>query len=274
MKTSASGAAVKAEPEITRRDVHTASSINAQRRLSKPAAKEANLARQAAIRRSSTNGKQIGNQNPQYSKPVLVRASPSKADMKKKPKPTVDTGSPALPSLESFSIHDILASIGPEADASIDAIAEICGRSRMSLAEEHASHRPPHVQLLTAGNSPAESIPSMRLQPVAEAAPRGPHTRSKSRCLALASASRSGEVVSSEATAATSNVTSHAQASNVSPKRKGSSSQSLPAPLLSQIFAWLRRSEVGNETSSIQDRDPRAAQILQNMLSDSNSIRP
>ena len=277
-KTSTSGRAT-VEPEITRRDVHTASSISAQRRFSKSGVKESSLAHQAALRRSSVKGKGKGatqehlskSSSAPTSKPVLVRA-PSRTDMKKKPKTTIDTGSPQLPPLESFSIQDILNTIGPEADASIDAIAEICGRSKMSLADEHGSHRPPHIQV-NVGSSPAESLPSMRLETVAETASTGPQTRSKSKRLSLANASLSGDPVSSDATAATSNVISHAHNNSYDQRRDEGSSDSVQSPLLSQIFTWLRGSNAGINDANVSDRDPRAARVLRSMLSDADSVR-
>ena len=275
-KTSTSGA-VSGAPEITRRDVHTASSVSAQRRFPKGSTKKPNLAHQAALRRSSVKGKDVSQLTPPESssvtksKPVLVRA-PSKTDMTKKPKPRIDSGSPKLPPLESFSIQDILASVGPEANSSIDAIAEICGRSKMSLAEEHASHRPPHVQALNMGGSPTDSLPSMRLEPVAEIT-SGPQTRSKSRSLALANASLTGDIISSDSTAAISNVTSHAHNKRTTRRRDERSSEPVPAPLLSQIFAWLRRSDANGEAPNRSDQDLRATRILQNMLSETDSVR-
>lgn len=264
--------------EITRRDVHTASSINAQRRYPKASTQEPNLAHQAAFRRSSVKGQEF-NQKPlsrssstPTSKPVLVRA-PSRPEMKNKPKPRVDTESPQLPSLESFSIQDILASIGPEADASLDAIAEICGRSKMSLAEQHGSHRPPHVQLVKVGSSPAESLPSMRLETVAETTPTGPQTRSKSSRLALANVSITGDAMSSDATAATSNVTSFAHKDSLTQRTGEDSTNSASNPLISQIFTWLGWSGTGDDDSNASDQHLRAMRVLRNVLSDTDSVR-
>lgn len=271
--TVASGE-TRGSPEITRRDVHITSSLNAQRRYLTSPAKEPNLAHQAALRRSSAKGKDIAqhshtSSSTARSRPVLVRKpSVDKADMSKKNKTKIKTESPQMPPLERFSFQDILASIGPEGDASIDAIAEICGRSRMSLAEEHGSHRPPQVQLVATESSPAESVPSMRLETVEEADPSRPSTRSQSRSLALASG---GEGVMSDPTAAASNVTSHAH-TNISKTRKAQMlSESAATPLLSQILAWLRGSSTEAANTSV--RDPRAARALQTMLSDSNSVR-
>lgn len=267
------------EPEITRRDVHTASSMSAQRRYHKANPKESNLAHQAAIRRSAVKGKESAQSNPPasssapISKPVLVRSPSVKTDMKKRTKTRVGAESPQLPPLESFSIQDILTSIGPEAEASIDAIAEICGRSKMSLADEHSSHRPPHVQLVTAGSSPAESLPSMRLEPVMEATLVGPDTRSKTKSLNLARAFPDRETVSGSATAAISNVTSQAHAKVTKPTSDDTLAQAAPAPLLSQFLAWLRRSTSGNEATNTSDRDIRVENTLRSMLSDTDSIR-
>ena len=269
-----------AEPEITRRDVHTASSINAQRGYSRANPKETNLAHQAAIRRSVVKGKDSAEISPlesssaASSKPVLVRALSTQVDMKKKTRSRVYADSPKLPPLESFSIQDILTSIGPEANASIDAIAEICGRSKMSLAEEHSSHRPPHVQLQPTDSSPAEFIPSVRLDPVVEVNSIGPHTRSKARLLKLANAFYDGEMVSGDATTAISNVTSQVQAKGTKYRRDDTSTDPAPALLLSQVLAWLRRSPPGNEAADVTDRDTRVKNTLRSMLSDSDSMRP
>ena len=262
--------------EITRRDVHTASSISSQRRFPKPTAKEANLAHQAALRR--VKGKDVAPQSSTTpspsssttSKPVLVRKPSNKTDMRKKQKPTIETRarSPKLPPVESFSFQDILASIGPEAEDSIDAIAEICGRSKMSLAEEHGSHRPPHGDMHFRQNSPAESVPPMRLETVEEIRSEGPHTRSRTRALALANASHARETISSEATAAASNIliTGHNSTASLSNPAQAS--------LLPQILAWLRRAAPGgpSDSSGISDRNEGAVRALHNLLNDTASM--
>ncbi|KAI4154266.1 MAG: hypothetical protein LQ340_001784 [Diploschistes diacapsis] len=52
---------------------------------------------------------------------------------------------PVAPSPTSFSFSSILSSLAsdPGTQSDIDAIAEICGRSRLSLANEYAAHREP-----------------------------------------------------------------------------------------------------------------------------------
>lgn len=272
-RKSSTSSASKAASEITRRDIHTASSINAQRQFPKSTAKELSLAQQASLNRAK--GKEVqptssDSQTTIKNKPVLVRKPSNKTDMRK-PTSRVATDSPKLPSLESFSFQDILASIGPEADASIDAIAEICGRSKMSLAEEHSSHLPPQGSArIVRESSPADSIPPIRLETVEEARPSGPHTRSKSKSLALAGARENREVVAGDATAAMSNVNSHSHTTSEGHRDSIASSINGQGYLLPQILAWLRRSNT--TASNDAAHTDGAARALHNLLNDSASI--
>ncbi|RAH73736.1 uncharacterized protein BO66DRAFT_435214 [Aspergillus aculeatinus CBS 121060] len=50
---------------------------------------------------------------------------------------------PALPSEEDFGIDGILRAIEPDIRHTLDAIGEICGRSKLSLANEYGSHIAP-----------------------------------------------------------------------------------------------------------------------------------
>lgn len=56
-----------------------------------------------------------------------------------------------LPSAEDFSFSAILRAVDPEIRDAIDAIAEICARSRMSLADEYDSHLPPQGEITGSG---------------------------------------------------------------------------------------------------------------------------
>jgi hypothetical protein len=56
-----------------------------------------------------------------------------------------------LPSADDFSFSAILRAVDPEIRDAIDAIAEICARSRMSLADEYDSHLPPQGEITGAG---------------------------------------------------------------------------------------------------------------------------
>jgi hypothetical protein len=62
-----------------------------------------------------------------------------------------------LPSADDFSFSAILRAVDPEIRDAIDAIAEICARSRMSLADEYDSHLPPQGEITGAGPAWATS---------------------------------------------------------------------------------------------------------------------
>ncbi|KAK7713951.1 hypothetical protein SLS57_007238 [Botryosphaeria dothidea] len=49
-----------------------------------------------------------------------------------------------LPPAADFSFDGILHAVEPEIAGAIDAIATICARSKLSLADEYTAHRPPH----------------------------------------------------------------------------------------------------------------------------------
>ena len=52
-----------------------------------------------------------------------------------------------LPPVSDFAIDGILSAIQPDIEGTIDAIAEIMGRSRLSLANEYDSHMPPQGEI-------------------------------------------------------------------------------------------------------------------------------
>ncbi|PVH94086.1 hypothetical protein DM02DRAFT_618858 [Periconia macrospinosa] len=58
---------------------------------------------------------------------------------------------PKLPAIESFSFSAILRAVDPEIRDAIDAIAEICARSRYSLADEYDAHLPPQGEITVGG---------------------------------------------------------------------------------------------------------------------------
>lgn len=64
-----------------------------------------------------------------------------------------------LPPAADFSFDGILHAVEPEIAGAIDAIAAICARSKLSLADEYAAHRPPHEVL-----DPAIPIPPSQRQ--------------------------------------------------------------------------------------------------------------
>lgn len=71
---------------------------------------------------------------------------------------------PKLPSVHDFSIDGILEAIQPDIQGTIDAIAEILGRSRYSLANEYGAHMPPQGEIRA-----GRGFQERRLLPVEEA---------------------------------------------------------------------------------------------------------
>jgi hypothetical protein len=68
-----------------------------------------------------------------------------------------------FPSDKDFSIESILQAIEPDIRGTLDSIAEICGRSKLSLANEYGSHIAPLGEICA---------PPSTLDPVEEALPR------------------------------------------------------------------------------------------------------
>lgn len=56
-----------------------------------------------------------------------------------------------LPSTDDFSFSAILRAVDPEIRDAIDAIAEICARSRLSMADEYDAHLPPQGEITSTG---------------------------------------------------------------------------------------------------------------------------
>lgn len=76
-----------------------------------------------------------------------------------------------LPPLSDFTIDGILAAIQPDIEGTIDAIAEIMGRSRLSLANEYDSHMPPQGEIRASSRSallPVEEASSSNEQLAAD----------------------------------------------------------------------------------------------------------
>ena len=118
------------------------------------------------------------------SQPVLVRSHSvdmpsSKAGVADAPEGLPDRSAEKcqyeLPPLEAFSFQEILQAISSDIRVPIDRIAEICGKSRLSLANEYSSHMPPQAEFTApAFHRPSDSIDAVfrhrhRLLPVEEA---------------------------------------------------------------------------------------------------------
>jgi hypothetical protein len=83
------------------------------------------------------------------SQPVAVRVHSADASSHLNPAPRISRMGKRdeLPSISDFTIDGILSAIQPEIEGTIDAIAEIMGRSRLSLANEYDSHMPPQGEI-------------------------------------------------------------------------------------------------------------------------------
>lgn len=230
------------------------------------------LAHRAALRRlnGSKSSRSTDSASTASSQPVLVRAysgpSPSStkdSEMRRKRQSVSNDPSSALPSLSSFSFQDILKEIDTEINPAVDAIAEIFGRSKLSLADEYSSHLPPQGELTFPAthdqNEVLESIPNARLETVEEA-PKG-HSRRQSLALVGDSAQQKGEA--SMATSAA----SVESAMKGNPQEMNLSSTDVKASLLPYVISWLKGSNGGVETRSrLSATDPRAAETLQKIL--------
>ncbi|KAL8826218.1 MAG: hypothetical protein Q9170_007483 [Blastenia crenularia] len=244
---------------------------------------ERNLAQEAALRRLNGSDPRVSQdrraqdgRSTASTQPVLVREYSQTAQSSgKKPykmKKRTSTGnSSGMPSLESFSFQDILASIDPEIHGSIDKIAEICGRSKMSLADEYSSHLPPQGDFAMSGSQDhIDQAPISRLEPVEEAsstheglAQDSKLARTKAARLSLmgSSVKRQEDLSSTPALAASTTASyTHSSAVQESPKRPESQ-----APYLPQLLAWLRNSPNDSPRSS-RRRDSGAANALQRIL--------
>lgn len=246
-----------------------------------------NRAHEAALRRlngqdsPSSRGSKVSDSEPVAStQPVLVKEYSQEAPYPSKPKRSKMRSTKRsrgyqtseMPPLESFSFQDILASIDSDVALSIDKIAEICGRSKMSMADEYGSHMPPQSDLsITSMQDGGNEVAVSRLDPVEEASSTqedvvdgSRSTRSRVARLSLASPTVShGDLLSSPVTA-TSVVASHAQSSSVPDQVNVSETREFH---VNQLLAWLRTSRRdGSRSLQVSRRDSGAANALQRIL--------
>ncbi|KAL8869537.1 MAG: hypothetical protein Q9174_004201 [Haloplaca sp. 1 TL-2023] len=193
--------------------------------------------------------------------------------MRQKRRSRGNQDSSEMPPLESFVFQDILASIDPEVSGSIDKIAEICGRSKMSLADEYSSHLPPQADFSLANVQDGNDRVAMpRLEPVEEASSTYEdtiqHERSLpsrvSRLSIAGDSSRTTEDLLSTPVIATSAVASQAVSTMGNQGTKTALTESAYIP---QLVAWLRSSRENPSAQCRENRrDSRAALALQRLL--------
>ncbi|KAK2748500.1 hypothetical protein FQN57_000633 [Myotisia sp. PD_48] len=139
---------------------HSASALRANSRvLNSPLDDSSTLARRTtSLRQLHANSRQqrnprhnnsIASRSSLLSQPVIVSTySPEpqeSSSASQRRGSNMDSNRPPaqLPSVQDFGIEGILKAINPDIQETLDAIAEICGRSKLSLANEYGSHRPP-----------------------------------------------------------------------------------------------------------------------------------
>lgn len=89
------------------------------------------------------------------SQPVTVRVNSADASSHLNPAPRINRMGKRdeLPIVSDFTIDGILSAIQPDIEGTLDAIAEIMGRSRLSLANEYDSHMPPQGEIRATSRS-------------------------------------------------------------------------------------------------------------------------
>lgn len=107
------------------------------------------------------------------SQPVTVRVNSADASSHLNPAPRINRMGKRdeLPPISDFTIDGILSTIQPDIEGTLDAIAEIMGRSRLSLANEYDSHMPPQGEIRATSRSallPVEEASSSNEQLAAD----------------------------------------------------------------------------------------------------------
>ena len=137
------GAAVESAGHRPANNVHVDCMARASKdgdKAPNKSARDGSLLRQSVLRRSDAHSP--------FTAPVTVVPAPPSTNTPEAMRNTdkrASTSSPTTspPDPAEFAFPTLLSSLGPEADDAIDKIAEICGRSRMSLADSHGAHLPP-----------------------------------------------------------------------------------------------------------------------------------
>ncbi|KAL8991519.1 MAG: hypothetical protein Q9169_007851 [Polycauliona sp. 2 TL-2023] len=206
-----------------------------------------------------------------YSQDAPFSTGPKQAKMRSRQRSSGYRSS-EIPSMESFSFQDILASIDSDVALSIDKIAEICGRSKLSMADEYSSHMPPQSDfLITSLQGHGNEVAVSRLDPVEEASSAHEEVidGSRSQRSRLARLSLANPVVNqgdlnSAPVIATSVVTSNTQSSRTQEPASNPKNRELNSH---QLLAWLRTSR-NHDARPVRDsrRDSGAADALQRIL--------
>ena len=87
-------------------------------------------------------------QKSQYYRQEQLLSSPAAAAVR-----SAMEESSRLPPVDAFTFKNILRAVEPEIQPALDAIAEICSRSKLSLADEYSAHLPPQGEISASRHS-------------------------------------------------------------------------------------------------------------------------
>ncbi|RAR04118.1 meiosis-specific topoisomerase spo11 [Stemphylium lycopersici] len=182
-----------------------------------------------------------------------------------------------LPSADDFSFSAILRAVDPEIRDAIDAIAEICAKSRMSLADEYDSHLPPQGEITGSGPGWAASTGALagrgRLNRISQA-----WTAADNTLMSVPEASSSSERLAQEGKAESSKKRSQSAYGSLksvisggSGKRKAidgdtfreqEATSSKPAEAQNQVPAWAVHASTSSSHPAITLAAPTASKHL------------
>ncbi|KAF2269595.1 hypothetical protein CC78DRAFT_283003 [Lojkania enalia] len=127
-------------------------SSNNKSKPAKSASSRTTLSSQPVVVRTYSSSRQTSRPSSGINSPRLL---PNMNGNASQPPSALSAGlagrSEHLPSVEEFSFSAILRAVDPEIRDAIDAIAEICARSRLSLANEYDAHLPPQGEITGTG---------------------------------------------------------------------------------------------------------------------------
>ena len=215
------------------------------------------------VSRSLPTGAATGGSPANSTQPVLVRSYDNKMKFARPSRPKETESSLdeisqdikyELPPLSAFSFQEILAAIDPEIRGSIDQIAEICGRSRLSLANEYDSHMPPHGGLdRHNAEESVEAMPNMmhhHLEPLEETASSHAHSSAEVQVSADVSTQDTPDLSSEEARSSSWALLGIQSSSEVNATAVTSNPITQSYNVTSHRHSMNRPSEAGQQTSN------------------------
>ncbi|KAF2021166.1 hypothetical protein BU24DRAFT_457170 [Aaosphaeria arxii CBS 175.79] len=137
-------------------------STNANSKPAKSTSSQTTLSSQPVVVRTYSGARHISRASSGVNSPRLF---PNLSSSMPPPASMLTAGlagrSERLPAADDFSFSAILRAVDPEIREAIDAIAEICAKSRLSLADEYDAHLPPQGEITAMGTGWASSMGAM-----------------------------------------------------------------------------------------------------------------